>query len=347
MRFSDLFGAARKGKSVVLIDIGTGSVAGAYVCYTAGELPTIVYTRRLPIETRRGEALASAMLRALALLCDTLIREGAPALARFSGSGSVDTVYVSIDAPWQETSIRTEHFEQETPFVFTHSLIAEKLKGTTPAAEGQMLVDESIIGTILNGYETREPFGKRVRRASVIVLTSHLTEKVASKVVETLAAAYHTKAVVPIAGNSLRYQALELAFPHERDALLLDATSPLASVALIRKGLLVSIAEIPPTHVRSAAKWVEGVRSELTALAKHYPLPRNIFMLAREQEAADLRTMLDAANLANIWLSDDPPKIVSVLASHLAGRVRQLTTAAPDLLLLLMALFYEARLSED
>src|SRR3989344_1922524 len=116
--FGKLFHSTH-AESLVFIDISAGSVAGAYAYYKGGEAPALVYTRRLPIEMHAGEPRERAMFRALEVLGSDLIREGAPSLARRAGRGSADNVLVSVDAPWQETRVRTESFERTTPFIFT------------------------------------------------------------------------------------------------------------------------------------------------------------------------------------------------------------------------------------
>lgn len=333
----------KKSESVVLIDIGTTSVAGAYVQYEESTIPALLYTRRLPIEGRVGEPKEKSMLRALHILGDTLIREGAPVLARATGSGRADTILVSIDAPWQKTSLRTEHVEQETPFLFTKSLVTAVLEKTTNKASEKILANESVIGVILNGYETRNPYGKKAHRADIVVLTSLIDEQVATHIKATLKGIYHTEHILTIASSSLRYQAIQKTFPHESDALILDATGPSTSIALVHKGLFVSITEVTVSSEDTARSWMEQVMEELAEIAKQYPLPRTIFLLAREAEVASLRQTLDAAHLGKLWLSDNPPKVVSILASHLVGLVRHVTTASPDILLLLMVLFWRHR----
>ena len=342
---TDLFHHEKKEESVVLIDVGASSVAGAYAHYTEGELPVLLYSRRVSVEAHADEAPEAAMLRTLQALGETLISEGAPALSRSTGSGKVSGVLVSIDAPWQSTSVRVEHFEQDDPFVFTKNLITEKLRETGIATPGKLLADESIIGTILNGYETGDPYGREVHRASAIILTSLIDEKVADGVRSTLQSLYHTKNILPIAGSSLRYQAMRRACPHEREALIVDATGPLASIALVRKGLLVAIVDVPDSTTGSDS-WIQGVIKELADLAKHYPLPRTIFLLARESDADLLQKTLTGAKLSELWLSDNPPKVVSLLASHLSGLVHQTAESSPDLLLLLMVLYWQYRASD-
>lgn len=330
----------------MLVDIGASSVAGAYARYKEGELPALLYTRRLPIEKREGESPERAMLRALTILGETLIREGAPVLSRYTGSGSAGNILVSIDSPWQKTSVRVEHFEQKTPFVFTKRLVTDALKKTNTAATGTMIADESIIGTILNGYATNNPYGKTVHHASVVVLTSLIDERIAASILSVLRGLYHTKNILPMAGSSLRYQAMRRAFPHERDALIVDATGPVTSIAFVRKGLFVALLEVADTATGSDS-WSGGIMKELAELAKDYPLPRTIFLLAREPMVSSLQKTLEAAKLGELWLSDNPPKVVSVLANHLSGLVRQTTEAPPDILLLLMALFWQYRAPEE
>jgi hypothetical protein len=331
-------------ESIVCVDISANSVAGAYVYYKEGALPAIVYSRRLPIEVHEGEPADRAMLRALEVLGEALIHDGAPALNRLAGSGSADTILVSVDAPWQETKVRTEVLARQTPFTFTRAMVQTAIEKTSATVAGKLLADESVIGTILNGYETRQPYGKRVHRASIIVLTSLIDERVSQSIVATLRGFFHTKNVLSIASSSLRYQAMRAAFPHERSSLILDAMGSLLSISLVRRGLLVAVTEIDETiSVKETGKLVEKVVDEFTELAKRYPLPRTIFILVRQEDAPELEKALNAAKLAGLWLSDNPPTIVSVYASHLSTFVQQIATTPLDLSLVLMALYWQHR----
>lgn len=340
--FEKIFHKNKKGESVIVIDIGASGVAGAYVRYDEGELPTVLYSRTIPIELRMSEPREKSMLRALAGLGAILIKEGAPALTRATGSGRADNILVSVDAPWQETTVRTELFESKEPFTFTRSLVAERLEETSSATEEQMITDESIIGTILNGYETRNPYGKEASRASVIVLTSLIKRAVADSIVALLRSVFHTTSILPIAGSSVRYQAMRLVFPHEENAIILDATGgTLVSLALVRKGLFSMLIQLQSSE--EGRGWLASVMSELGEIAKSFPLPRTIFLLAREPEIFTLREELEKADFGPLWLSDNPPKVVSVLRNHLSGMVRQLATDPADSILLLMALYFRNR----
>ena len=324
----------------MLIDIGAGSVAGACARFFDGKPPQLLYSQRVPIESRDAEPHENAMFRALNTLCEALVHEGSGELMRAVGSGGVDAILVSVDAPWQQTTLRTDRLEQKTPFVFTKRLVTEALKKTEASSPGKLLVDESVIGTILNGYETRSPYGKKVQRAVIVVLSSLIDESVARGIVKELRSHYHTRRVLPIAGSSLRYQAMRLAFPHERDALIVDATGPEVAIALVRKRLLVAVSETQDGAAGSPA-WVKEVTEKLADLSKRYPLPRTIFLIARESEMKTLTETLTSANLGSLWLSENPPQIVPVLASHLVGLVRLAANTSPDTILQLMALYWQ------
>lgn len=337
-----LFSNHKKTETVVLIDISTSSVAGAYLRCTVGQPPIFLFSRRTLVELRPDEQQDKALERALKFLGEALIREGAPVVARATGSGTIKHILVSIDAPWQKTLVRNEYFEQDKPFTFNKSFLDAAIEETSRPVPGKILTDDSVIGTILNGYETDDPYEKQAHRAEIVVLSSLIEEVFANKITTLLRSIYHTKHITLMAGGSLRFQAIREAFPHEDNALVIDATGPITSIALIRNGLFVAVVDAENSQP-SSDLWVKNVTTELVELSRYYPLPRIIFLLARDPMTASFLHALAGANLGNLWLSDTPPKIISIAPSHLTSLVRHDTTAPPDLLLILMALYWQHR----
>lgn len=340
----NIFSKKKRAESVVLVDIGAESVAYAYARYEEGTTPQILHVERCAIDLHEGEAHERAMLRTLRDLGTSFIRTGAPILARAVGSGTAHMVVVSIDEPWQETMVRTEDFDGgtgEKPFLFTRGLVSERLAKSSPASPEKVIADESVIGTILNGYETSAPYGKEAHRVSIVVLSSLINRAVAGGVIATLRGLFHTKNILPIAGSSLRYQAMRALFPHEHDLLVLDATGgSLLGVALVRKGVFIKM-----LHVAHAdgQEWLTAVTKGLADIAKEYPLPRTIFLLAREEDMKAYQEALGVVKPDSLWLSDAPPTIVPVLANTTSSAVRQTSTRPVDIILLLMAVYYQVR----
>src|SRR3989344_871138 len=335
-------------ESIIFIHVSAGSVAGAYAQYKKNKTPALLYARRVAIDIRDGEPQERALQHALEILGSFLIREGAPVLARYSGSGSADTIFVSVDAPWQETKVHTEHFERETPFTFTKKMVTAALEKTTIVPQGKLLANESVVGTSLNGYHVREPYGKNVHRASATIFTSFIDATISKIIAETIQHLFHTKNILSIAGTSLRYQAIRTMFPHEHHALMLDTMGPLISIALVRKDFLTAVEEVSDVNKGSNTYiWIKKIMDEFVKLAEQYPLPRTIFLLAQEPEISSLEQALAGAKLGGLWLSDNPPRVVPIPASHIVGAVRQVTTDPPDLPLLLMALYWQHRSKEN
>ena len=344
MGFLNLFKKKEKyAESVVLIDIGADSVAGAYVRYAENEIPVLLFARRVLIEIREGETHEHAMMHALETLGVDLIREGAPSLLRATGSGSVEMIFVSVDAPWQETILRAEHLERRDPFIFSESIVGNLLENTAVVSE-KHCANESIVSTVLNGYETPRPYGEKIHRASITILTSLIDTHIFKSITAMLRGLYHTDRVLFISGRSLRSQAMRAAFPHEHDAIILDAIGPLASIALVRKNIFTAFSEIE-NSTSDANSWLEKVANEFSELAKQHTLPRVLFLLAHESEISSLQQALALASptggFNSLWASNTPPKVVPILAGHIAGSVKQATDAHPDLRLFLSALYYQ------
>ncbi len=342
--FSTLFRTSRN-ESVVLIHIAADSVAGAYVRYTGNDLPTILYSHREPIGHSDSGSAEPAMLRTLEVVATTLERDGTPALVRAAGSHAVTQVFVSIDAPWQETLVRSEQVTQEKDFVFTKRLVADTLQKATTVSSGRSPVEVAIVGTVLNGYETKDPYGKRVRHASIIILTSYTSQQVSDTVHSILQSLFHTKAIILSSGSSSRYQGIHAAFPHEGDGLVVDTIGSVPSSMLIRGNLLVATSEMRKDTAGAATIDPSGeeFRRAFGEIAKNFPLPRIVFLIARDEEMELMKKKLEAMKAGTLWLSENPLRIIPILTKTLAGLVRQGATMSTDLSLLLIALQYQHR----
>lgn len=329
-------------ESIVLIDIRDDSVAGACMHTKEGGVPVLVYTERISFSVRENEPSENALLRALETLGTNLIREGAPVLLRATGSGRSNTILVSVDGLWQKTSIRTERFERKDPFVLTKSMVANVLGKNHSIPPEYVLVDQGIIGTMLNGYGTRDPYGKKARRADLLILNSFIAEDIAESVSIMLRGLYHTDAILLLSGNSLRYQAMRVAFPHQRDAFIIDAVGLHTSIAMVRNDLFVVLAEMSDVSLKET-EWIQKISEEFATLKNRYPLPQTIFLIAQESDIPSLQKLLTTANLNTLWFSNNPPKIIPVLPSHMVSLVRQAASTPPDLQLFFMALFQHHR----
>ncbi len=334
----ELFRIERK-ESVVFIDIGASRVSAAVVRYVGSEVPLIIYSRVIAIEPQSNESNTAAMLRTFEQLITVLRDEGRAALLRATSAQHIDAVLVALDAPWQETVIYKEETVRERDFTFTKALVTEALEHAVIPKEGKVYTDASVVGTFLNGYPVHAPYGHVTHRSRVLVLTSCMPEALHTVLRRGVRSLTRTHRVAFIGGASLRYQAMRIAFAHEENALVLDATSPLPEVALIRNGFLVMVSSAPEGTSGNLLT-TESLTRHCAEIAKQYPLPRTVFLLARFDQVEQVKQTFNAMTYAPLWLTHNPPRLLELTTKHMNGLVSYLGTAAPDLPLLLMALYY-------
>ncbi len=322
----------------VLITIDARSITGAYVCYIPGAIPKIVYEKRVPVVPRTDEAPADAMLRALKVLGEALVNEGAAASQRQCAKSRAESIIVAVGSPWQETHLRRENLRGNVPFVFTRSLANKARERAGEPPQGTYRTDDCIVGVTLNGYRTDNPYGKKALRASILILTSFIHQEVTERIRTVLNEWYPARRIRLIAGSAMRYRAIHAAFPHEENALVLDANESGIMLALIRNKLLSATADIP-WPPGATVDWTAGIRRGFAELAERFPLPQTIFLLAPESLLEPLQSAIEDARTGLLWFSDGVPRIVTVHAKTLLSLVSYTAPGDPDPSMLLLAHF--------
>jgi hypothetical protein len=331
-----LFGSFRKSAEApaLIIDVSAGSVGGAYVSRAKGVL-TLHYSARLRTSPRDGEDREASMLRTLVELSELLATRGAPILRREAGSAASEAL-VSIAAPWQETAVRIERIEDKAPFVLTRSIAKEALARVARVPEGRALTHESVIAAILNGYATSAPFGRRVRVADLVVLSSTAEEGLLEKISQALRAA-HAEPVRFSAEAPSAFAVLRDLYPHEKQFLIFDVASSATEITLVRENLLTAIAAMPVGAGEES--WMREVTGTLKDLAGEYALPRTLFILADDEARGHLSAALDDPALRALWLSDEPLTIVPITAAQLGSLVKVGPEGEADVSLMLLAAY--------
>lgn len=356
--------------SVALIEVSSGSVGGGYLSNGKGG-PALEFSVRVPVEVRASEEPQSAMLRALAEVDKKLILEGAPTLHRNTGSGSIREVIVSVGSPWQESNVHVERVEDPKPFAFTRMLLRDVLRKTADAKPGRISSGESVIATILNGYETNRPFGKEVKLADIIVLSSTIPSDVAGSIEEALRTSYHTGKISFVAFAACTYTVFRDVYPHEKDYLAVAVSDETTDIAFVKQGLLASVISVPsgirnllcgsgkseptssdlkekdtPGKAAAKAAWIKEILEALKTFSEEHPLPRTLFLLADEHARDYVKSTLDDVAFRTLWLSEEPLSILPVVPSHFLPYVKVGTGASGDTGLMMLALYHGKRIDE-
>ena len=336
--FGKLF-KKNNAESVALIEVGPDSIAGGFLYTKDGHPPLLVYANRSPIAPTEGEDRIGAVARTLSVLGEGLIRDGAPLLMRAAGSGRIDTVLVSVKAPWQETRVRSEKIERTEPFQFTRTLLNTALAKSAETPPGRLLADEIVVGTILDGYETRASLGKRASRVSILILSSFIDQPLSEAIAANLRKLFHTESIRFVAAAALRYEALRALFPHEEDYLMVDVAGDAIVTALVRRGLLSAVEHAVSATPQEKDGWLTALKATLEAITKRYPLPRKFFLITGEAERASFKEKIELAPFTSLRLSEEPPMVISVAPAQFPEQVTLGDAVPADLGLELMATF--------
>jgi hypothetical protein len=366
-----LFGSKEKTKSLVLVDISSSSVGAAYARTTPNGPTVLVHSVRAPIAASSTDISTELMLRTLDGVLRDLRQNGAPALHKLSGSGSVQGVFVLVGAPWQNTEIHIETLVEEKLFTITETLLLEaKKKIKTP--EGYYRSEESILGSVLNGYETPEPVGKRAKRAEIIVLSATIKEETAKLLRSTLGTFSSLHAVNFTELPSLIARAAKTVFPHEKDYLALRVSGEATELVLVKHGFPIFIATVPTglDAFRHAAqengfssfpdggdsidrtksvgldikladterRWVSALITHLSTFTEKHALPRTVFLITEEHAGAFLRRVLDAPDMHALWLSDEPLAVIRLESKQFNTNVVYAHEDSDDVVLSMLGL---------
>lgn len=369
MGFFSWFHPASK-KSVLAIDIDSASIGGAYTQVTKGKPPRVYFTARLPIETSTESPSHGDLLRTLQVLLETLVTAGAPVLQKETGSGSIDQVLISIGSPWQETTVVAKTLgDNKKSFVFTREMMELSLKEIA-VKEGRVSTGNMVIAMLLNGYETKHPFGKHAKRADLVVLSSTLPKETVSDIEIAVRSTYHTDAISFCAFASVAYTVFRDLYPHEKDFLIFDFSGDTTTIVFVKGSILVDVASLPigahrflralhgggskgnvvdltknatvGTLLLDAERaWVDAVSKILKDFTTRHALPRTAFLIGSPEGREVAKKLINNGTLHALWLSDEPLRVLPVLPSQFSTLIETRGSASGDATLALLALYFK------
>lgn len=366
-----LFGGPKQ-ESVALVDITSSSVGAAYARIAPGRPVAMLYSVRVPLPETTTPAPQVVLFRALDEALHKLRTEGAPILRRRTGSGAAAELYANVGGTLQDTQVRIETITDEKPFIFSAADL-EAAKKRAKVAEKRVVSEDYVLATLLNGYLTASPLGKKATRAEIIMLSASLEEETATLLRHAMAG-FSTRHDVRYAGFASCVRAgIAVSFPHEKDYLALRVSGGATELMHVARGYPSAVARIDcglscfadaaksAGHtsfpdgggaIRNASalsaaqtKWVGEVAKTLKDFTATRALPRTMFLLADPDAADFLRTTLNAPELHALWLSDEPLSVITMEGKQLAGTVAREPNVLEDLPLELLALAARERLS--
>lgn len=333
------------------------------------------FSVRIPIafpDTGRSDL---CMLRALETVVNELYDQGRAAFHRATDMHTVDRVFISLGEPWQETKIETQVVSTGKQFTFSRELLSGMLQKREKLEEGKKELQNEVVATLLNGYQTADPYGKRAKRADVIFMSSSMngeTMSLINRSVKRLPARQGAR-LAPL--ESLANAVLRAQFPHDADFLVMLVSDEATGVMIANRGIILDATSVPiglqglmpsresmktlavnggepdavapqPALPEKESTWATSVAQVLRAFGSRHALPRIIFLVATDGSATLLKHFLDTPAMHELWLSDEPVSVIPVVSKLLSSFIRHQGQGDADVMLDLLTLFADLTLKK-
>ena len=262
---------------VVIFDIGSASIGGAVVFFDK-EVPHISYCTRiqLPFQEKADEKrLLPQVEEVLAQVADEVQKNG---LQPKDGQSIVPQEIVCIfSSLWSNTQATSASFEHKKSFVVTDrimdNLLAQIHKSNKEEKKGTVkIIEEIIINSVLNGYPTHSPLGKKAQHINVTFLESTITEALYSKIHDVINKVFSPD--IPLLLRSFTLASFSVTrdmFEDIRDFLLVDVTGEVTEISVVHDSTLEDTLSFPygrNTIVRDIAKKTKSVPEDVLARIK-------------------------------------------------------------------------------
>jgi hypothetical protein len=238
---------------LLLFDVGSGSVGGAIALHAKAEPPTILYSTRSEILFKHdmtAKRLLSLCQRALAEVVLALVHEGF-ARAGFPGHRpQVAEALVSLSAPWTMSKTSILHVSNKKPTRITdaifRALLAEDRKATEASMpSGGVQIEHKLVNSVINGYETEDPYGKIATTAEFTVLSGYSLPKVVESISDSISHLIHPKTLSFHSFSFLSFAVLRELFPEHENFVFVDVSGEQTEVSVVKKGISLETVSYP------------------------------------------------------------------------------------------------------
>lgn len=273
----------KKARYAAIVDIGSGSVGVAIVkSVESTESPEIIWSFRERVAVRDKVTFDESIKQITTAILNTFLEigsSGAKKLREFDNEAVIETVRVSISAPWSYTITKTITLNQEKPFSVTPNLVSELSKKAGEQAKEIMdseatakklsleLIANETVNVSANGYTIKNFFSRNISKVTL----SQLTGAADLRMIKAIRDAQER--VLPDAELQMNtfmfayYKALQDLRPNTTEICLVDVTAAATELGIIRDNVLVHT-----THIPYGMYTIAGEVSELCDLPKEEAL---------------------------------------------------------------------------
>lgn len=346
----------------VLIHIDGESINGCFVRFSTKMPPEMFPSVRIPLRDS-DMPIERILEEAIKTLTERLIKESSASLLRIHGKASPDAIFVSPSSPWQRTVVGEHTIRYGKPITIEkkHLALAAKEAQNAPRTTENTqkdfkVMDQSLIGTKINGYFVTRPVGKRARELSVYVLEECTSSTLVDSINRALRYAFHQDNIFWNVLPSTIYKSMRVLFPHEKEYMFIEVEESATTITVVREGIIrhveyvdegIAEGDSGPLLHRNCEGWTTKVCTTLDRLAHIASLPQTVFIATDPACVADYVTALREVDLHQVRLGDKPLTVIPISPTLFQEHTIMYGEGIRDIFLSFMALHAQKKALES
>jgi hypothetical protein len=244
----------------LMCDIGSGSVALALV--DAGETPAkvLLTTRQLAVFANAPTYIAKQAL--LIKTLDTLGKQFQASIRPILEKKKVrhmHDAHIVFSSPWYLSKTTVQSIHKETEFILDSRSLGQVIEDEEKKFEAEVshssntrfskrdihMIEREIMRVLLNGYETDNPYFKKVKQVDFCLYMSIVPHDFLFGVDASLRSHFHVHTVQAHSFPLVCYESVAVMFPHETDLILIDAGGETTDVTIVRNNAIEASESFP------------------------------------------------------------------------------------------------------
>jgi len=247
-----------KNKLIMIFDISSGSVGGAFVSLIANKNPNIksfdpVILGQIRTDMKYQDELdfekfSFYMNKAL---YDTALK------LMMMNIGRPEKIYCFLASPWHICQTKIIHLEKEKTFITTTKMVNDlieielknvvleynnKYKDTTDKPK---LIENVVLESSVNGYKVSDLYNKKATMLDIVIYLSLSPESVLSNIEDAIEKVFPDIALSFHSFSMSFYNAIRLKYSNSYSHLLIDINAEITDVGMVADGILTSFFSFP------------------------------------------------------------------------------------------------------
>jgi hypothetical protein len=241
----------KKEKLILVLDIRSSSVGGAFFMMQKSGIPKIIYSVREDIVTKENLDIDNFLSITLKHL-DIVLKK-----MQKSNMGVPESISCMLSSPWHFSQTRTISFEKNTPFIFTQkfaesliekerTLIEEEILNQYKDSDSPMRsIELKNIKTILNGYEVLNPLNKKAKQVEMNIFVSFSPLLVLNKIEETIQRYFNLEKINFSSFALSSFTLIRDVYIHKNEFIFVDIGGEITDMYIVKQNALTTSASFP------------------------------------------------------------------------------------------------------